>query len=386
MKPCSPDDTDLVRGLRDADHAAFAQVYASYSQAVYNVCARILGDREEARDVTQEVFLTAFSRPPTVSDDVRLKAWLFRVATNACLNLKRGRRPARGSADVAAIPAAGDAYEQARSASLIELSLAEMNPRYRAALVLKDLQGLETTELASVMEVSRANADVLVHRARAAFRTVYTRLAGEGTVAPASLALVLVPLELPASLATLPPLAGTLTPLAPTPAGPGALGPAGVGLLAKLGAGLGIKAAIVAAGATVVIGGGIALHEKSDHGAIVASASAGEHAGTGHAGGHHGEGTSHDAGAEHRHLVAEHMQAGHHGGTHGATHETHHAGQAASHDPGHADSTSAGSSDVDHTGAAAAPSHHAGGEGDASRVSGGDHSDDGHTGGSGGGS
>ena len=386
MNPSSPGDNELVRGLHVRDHAVFAQVYATFNQAVYNLCARILGDREEARDVTQEVFLTAFSRPPAVSDDVRLRAWLFRVATNACLNVKRGSRPGGSIADFAALPAAGDAYEQARTANLIERSLGEMNPRYRAALVLKDLQGLDTAELAGVMEVSRGTADVLVHRARAAFRTVYSRLAGEGAAAPASLALVLAPLELPASLAALPPFVGALpAPVAPTPAGPAALGPAGVGLLAKLGAGLGIKAAIVAAGATVVVGGGIVLHEKSDHGAIVAPAPAREHAGAGHDGGHHGEAAPHDTWAEHRRLVAEHAQAGHQSGTHGAGHEVHHAGQAIVHATGHGGGATAGSSHADHAGAATTPSHHAAAGDGASQMSGG-HSDDGHAGGSGDGS
>ena len=178
-------------------------MYGDYHAGIYNLCARILCDREEAQDVTQDVFVKAFSKPPAAVEDVRLRPWLFRVATNACFNLIRGRRTGDHAA-AEALAATGDPYEQARTAALIETSLAGMNERYRAALVLKDLHGLEGRELAEVLQVSRPAADVLVHRARASFRRVFTRLAGDDAVVPANLALALPLLPVPAALAALP--------------------------------------------------------------------------------------------------------------------------------------------------------------------------------------
>ena len=99
MSKPSPTDLELVRGLHARDPKALARVYGDYHAGIYNLCARILGDREEAQDVTQDVFVKAFSKPPVAVEDVRLRPWLFRVATNACLNLIRGRRtgdPRRG--------------------------------------------------------------------------------------------------------------------------------------------------------------------------------------------------------------------------------------------------------------------------------------------------
>ena len=104
-----------------------------------------------------------------------------------------------------------------------------MNERYRAALVLKDLHGLGGRELAEVLEVSRPAADVLVHRARASFRRVFTGLAGEDATAPANLAVALPVLAVPAALQTLP--------LLPAHA-PGPLGaPAGAAPQARSGRG-----------------------------------------------------------------------------------------------------------------------------------------------------
>ena len=141
-----------------------------------------------------------------------------------------------------------------------------MNERYRTALVLKDLQGLPPEEIAEVMEVSRANADVLVHRARASFKAVFTRLAGSDAAAPAALGLVLLPLSVPAALQALPPLPAHFAPLhAPVHPGiPAGAGPAGAGLFTKVGAALTTKAAIGAAAAALVIGGGVVAVKEAE--------------------------------------------------------------------------------------------------------------------------
>ena len=348
MHSSGPTDDNLVRSLHEGDHAAFACVYADHRAAVFNLCARILLDREEAADVTQDVFLTAFRSPPAAVPDVHLRPWLLRVATNACFNVLRGRRARGGPADADLLPMTRDPFEQSQTAALIERSLGEMNERYRAALVLKDLHGLGTAELADVMAVSRPTADVLVHRSRAAFRKAYAALAGEGAVAPSSLALVLVPLQLPATLAALPPL--SVAPLAPalppgaatpTPVGlgpAGLAGPAGAGLLAKLGLGVGAKVAAIAAGAALVTGGGIAVREMRHNNdrTATAHASALEH----QAGSHAAGGGGHDTGADHRHLAAEHaaLHAAHDhaSGPHAAQESAHHQSSTHAAAPAHA--------------------------------------------------
>ena len=73
------------------DRPSFEAIYDEYHAGIYNLCARILCDREEAKDVTQDVFVTAFSRLPGPTERSRRVAWLYRVATNACLNRLRAR-------------------------------------------------------------------------------------------------------------------------------------------------------------------------------------------------------------------------------------------------------------------------------------------------------
>ena len=140
--------------------------------------------------------------------------------------------------------------------------------------MLKDLQGLEPAEIAEVMEVSRPNADVLVHRARASFKAAFAKLAGD-VPAPAALGMVLLPLGLPAALQAMPSFAHPVAPPPTRPCCPAApcghgvhvpaashAGPAGIGgLLGKIGAALTTKIGITAAAATLVIGGTAAVKE-----------------------------------------------------------------------------------------------------------------------------
>ena len=194
LRPQTTDDENLVRGLRSGKHAAFERLYGTYRAPIYNLCARIIGDREEAQDVTQEVFLKAFSKVPS-EGRLALRPWLYRVATNACLNHLRSRGRAGGDGlEVEEIASQVDGFAQSQTVAYVEETLAQLNDRYRTALVLKDLHGLPSAEIASVLELPRGSTDVLVHRARAAFKRVFSEVSGGGASAPANLGLVLGPL------------------------------------------------------------------------------------------------------------------------------------------------------------------------------------------------
>ena len=274
-------DQSLLDGLASGRSDAFERLYADHHAEIYNLCARVLCDREEAKDLTQEVFITAFNHLGTAgAEPVRkLRPWLYRVAANACFNHLRSRKHLDGGGDAQLEHAASgvDEFERAQTVALVERSLGQLNERYRTALVLKDLQGLPADEIAEVMEISRPTADVLVHRARASFRTAFAKLAGDKIPAPAALGLVLLPLTVPAALQAMPSLPHFAPPAhvpsAPAAAHPGvhlpdlssAAGPTGAGLLAKIGAALTTKAGITAAAATLAVGGAVAVREVHSH-------------------------------------------------------------------------------------------------------------------------
>jgi RNA polymerase sigma-70 factor (ECF subfamily) len=251
----------------DPTPAWFEQLYSSSHARIFNLAARIVGDRDDAADITQEVFLRAFTHPPDERGMRNPEPWLYRVAVNACYDHLR-RRAGRVTTPLehaGEIVSRRDGFASAEMTHAVEAALGSLSLRYRTALVLKDLQGLGTAEVAEVMGVSGATARVLLHRSRAAFRRAFRDVAPSeaGALPVFGLAAFLPALAVPAALQA-PPLVGALAQAAPVslaalPTAAASLPAAGV--LAKLGAALGVKAAVVIAAATIVTGGAVVTHQ-----------------------------------------------------------------------------------------------------------------------------
>src|SRR5262249_31773929 len=146
--------------------------------------ARITGDLAEAEDVLQEAFLRAFDALRNGRFDRRagVETWLYRIVANASLDAVRARR--RRHARVELDPegngdaATDDGGRLAARAALRELSewLAELPPDQRTAIVLKEVEGLSSSEVAEIMKSSVGAVEQRLVRARAALR----RRSGEG--------------------------------------------------------------------------------------------------------------------------------------------------------------------------------------------------------------
>ena len=172
----------LVRAIREERPGAFEKMYGVMYARVFNLAARIVNDPEEAADITQEVFLDALRQIPDHSDHLRLEPWLYRIAMNTSYDHLR-RRATRATAPLGDIENAldpADFLEHSLLSSTVVEALGRMTPRYRAALVLKDVHGVSNSELAQALDVSIGAAGVLLFRARAAFRRAFRELAPAG--------------------------------------------------------------------------------------------------------------------------------------------------------------------------------------------------------------
>jgi RNA polymerase sigma-70 factor (ECF subfamily) len=254
-----------VEALRRGDQKAYEELYRLLHARVYNLAARIVGDRGEAEDITQEVFLRAFRHLPGITGPLRPEAWVFRTTVNACYDHLRRRKPAPAEFVDGREAAAGDAFDQAATVAAVEKSLAALNPRYRTALVLKDVHGMSNGEVAEVMGVSSGTVGVLLFRARGTFEKHYREVAptvGAG-VPVAGLVAGLPMLPVPPTLQTPPAFVSTLSgPLSSAPLAPLADSAApfaeGIGRLSDT---FLSKIAILLIAATAVAGGGVAVHE-----------------------------------------------------------------------------------------------------------------------------
>ncbi len=261
-----------------AASAVFAALHREHARGIYNLALRLLRHHQDAEDVTQEVLLKLFLHCPA-EKTADTRAWAYRVTYNACCDqLRRDSR--RGPAlqlDDELTPAAGDPYQQAELARLIETSLRRLPVSQRTALLLRELHGLHPAEVASVLGTATPSAEVTLTRARRTFRARYCELSGEkpaATVGVGALSLVALPASLHLSA-----LSGALAALgggagaggalvsgssvAASASGTAALGgggssmasQAGVGLLSKIGGALSTKVAVAVASATLVAGG-----------------------------------------------------------------------------------------------------------------------------------
>ncbi len=136
------------------DDAAVADAFKTYGGAVFRRCLRILRDAETARDVTQEVFVRCFDRRGGLRHGRELLGWLYRVATNLCLNALRDGKLRREVDRDLAPPAASAPAREASEARLLWDLLRELDERTQAIVVYVHLDGMTQAEAAEVAQVS----------------------------------------------------------------------------------------------------------------------------------------------------------------------------------------------------------------------------------------
>ncbi len=150
------EDADLIPKARRGDVEAYNLLISRWEKRVYNYLLRITGNREDALDLSQDVFLKAYQNLRKLEDPARFAAWLFRIAHNEAYSLFRKRKPEAASA---ADPATADRAiaDRAGSAFPIELGIAvrgaldRLGPEQREAIVLKIYQGFKFEEMAEIL-------------------------------------------------------------------------------------------------------------------------------------------------------------------------------------------------------------------------------------------
>ncbi len=170
----SLDPLDAVaRRLRDGDGAAFGELMALTDLRVLGVAWRILGDRDLAKDAAQEVYFRIHRSIAGFRPGESFRAWMHRITVNVCFDLARKRGPFMDDiADMEEAHAhAGDHAEETLLAhqrrTLIRRALRTLSPAERAALVLRDIEGLSTEEAAAALGVKPATLRGQISVARA---------------------------------------------------------------------------------------------------------------------------------------------------------------------------------------------------------------------------
>ena len=186
LNPEATDDALLADLLRQGSEDAYELLVARFQQPVYNLVYRLLSEPGESYDVVQEVFLKIFRNIATFRNQSSLKTWIYRIAVNEVHNYRRWFYRHRRQEVILedeieggknfgdTVPDRGRTpYDYALNGEkrvMIEDALAHINPMFRAAIVLRDVEELSYEEIADVLDISLGTVKSRITRGREAMR------------------------------------------------------------------------------------------------------------------------------------------------------------------------------------------------------------------------
>ncbi|MCX7624987.1 MAG: sigma-70 family RNA polymerase sigma factor [Candidatus Sumerlaeaceae bacterium] len=186
----SPSEADLVARCKAGDKMAFDELISTHQERVFNVAYRLMGNYDEALDLTQEVFLNCFRKIANFKGDSALSTWLYRITVNTAKNRWKYQQsrgvnrtdsldsPPEG-VDAKALtdfpsPAPGPSEVASGRETLgqFEQCLQKLAPEYREVIVLRYIEELPYEEIAEILRISLGTVKSRIHRARAELRAL----------------------------------------------------------------------------------------------------------------------------------------------------------------------------------------------------------------------
>jgi RNA polymerase sigma-70 factor (ECF subfamily) len=162
-----------VSAARAGDRDALDALLRRHYDRLFALCRRVMGNQADAADATQEAMMALVRGLPRFDGRSSFSTWSYRVATNACLDdlRRRRRRPDPGFADdegpaLVADPAASAMADQVVARLTVDEAIQEIAPEFRAAIVLRDVCGLDYAEIAAVLEIPPGTVRSRIARGR----------------------------------------------------------------------------------------------------------------------------------------------------------------------------------------------------------------------------
>ena len=158
---------------RTGDEAAYRWLLGQYRSRVVRLAAHVLRGSSDAEDIAQDTFVRAFQQIGKFRGQGRFSAWLFSITVHLCLDRRRAASFGR-EVPAEAAPEAGSADMPPETRLLIEALLDQLTPPMRAALILREIEGLEYDEISAALGIPVGTVRSRLHTARAQFRDLWT--------------------------------------------------------------------------------------------------------------------------------------------------------------------------------------------------------------------
>ncbi len=170
-------DLTLIVACQNGDPRAFQKVFDIYKDRIYALCRHMAGNPDDAEDLAQEVFISAFKNIGTFRAEASFGTWLYRIGANRCLTELRKRTPTFRSfealSDVEKLPHAPnpeDLVVRKELSDRVEAAVAALPENLRLLFVLGTLEGMRYKEIAEIVDCSEDAVKMRIHRARKRIR------------------------------------------------------------------------------------------------------------------------------------------------------------------------------------------------------------------------
>lgn len=179
-----PEEMDLVRRAQGGDLKAFESLVQMHEMKIYNLALRMTGNPEDAQDLAQEAFLTAFRRLGEFRMESRFSTWMYRLASNLCIDFLR-REKRRKTISYPLEDWEGQApdipdhrhdphaeLERAEQRRMLEAGLCKLSPEHRQILILREISGLTYDEIGAILGLESGTVKSRIARARLRLRQI----------------------------------------------------------------------------------------------------------------------------------------------------------------------------------------------------------------------
>jgi RNA polymerase sigma-70 factor (ECF subfamily) len=200
----SASEAQLLTRLRHRDDDAFEQLVRQYGARLLAAARRVLNNEQDAQDAVQEAFLSAFKALDQFTGMAKLSTWLHRIVINAALMKLRSRRRRPEASIEELLPRfdaqgewetpvshwntpAEELLQQQQTRTLVRQSIDRLPETYRTVLLLRDIEELDTEEVANILGITANAVKIRLHRARQALMTLLTTVLPETPYATKSL-------------------------------------------------------------------------------------------------------------------------------------------------------------------------------------------------------
>lgn len=173
-----------IKQVLKGDQNAYADIVNLYQHKLYQICYRMLGNKQEAEDIAQEAFVRAFINLHSYDQKRKFSTWLYRIATNLCIDRIRKKKPDYYlDAEVAGTEGLDmysqiavdeqlpeEAVEQMELQERVQYEISRLPDKYRSVIVLKYIEELSLQEISEILDMPIGTVKTRIHRGREALR------------------------------------------------------------------------------------------------------------------------------------------------------------------------------------------------------------------------